>query len=602
MLPGEIMGHCSALLSQENGDVNSEYDKLQARYERLAKVHEISNAIFSTLDSAEALRLIVCEAVRLVGGASGSIALLNPSTGFLDIEAAQGLPAKADALKLKIGEGITGWVARTGRSARVGDVTQDPRYVQLDSRVRSELAAPLLMDDEVRGVLNVDSDRVDAFSEGDQELLESLATQATIVIRNSWRFEQLRLKTRLFESLISVGQAINSTLQLSEALHAVTREACNLMGAKMSSLLMLDETRQWLDLKASHGAGDYYVGKPRLNVEDSLLGVVVRRKKAMQVENVQVSSRYQNIDVARQEGLVSLLSVPLIFGGSALGALNVYTPSRHIFPNEEVKILTALAELSAIAIEKARLHERIVSMEEAMRQSEKLSALGLLAAEVAHEIRNPLTVIKMLFHSLNLEFPPGDPRAKDTRVMGEKMEQLNRIVEQILDFARGNEPRPTRIQLNVLIEDLKLLVRHKFSQHKIELACCLDPELPLMMGDAAQLEQVFLNLSLNALEAMKDGGRLTITTHAMPGKTEEDPGTICVEFKDTGMGMSAAQKERLFSSLLQSTKAGGTGIGLAIVARTVETHNGQIHVKSSPGKGATFKLTFPALVTPRATA
>src|SRR2546430_17533653 len=101
----------------------------------------------------------------------------------------------------------------------------------------------------------------------------------------------------------------------------------------------------------------------------------------------------------------------------------------------------ALADLSAIAIEKARLYERIVDVEEQLRRNEKLSALGLLAAEVAHEIRNPLTVMKMLYHSLDLKFPGGDPRAKDAQIMGEKMEHLNRIVEQILDFSRTSQPQ-----------------------------------------------------------------------------------------------------------------------------------------------------------------
>ena len=399
-----------------------EYEELQARYERLSLVHQASNVIFSTLDSAKALRSVVTEAVRLVRGSSGSLVLLNPTTGFLEIEAAQGLPEKAPQLKLKVGEGLTGWVARTGLSARVRDVSRDPRYIMLEPGIRSELAVPLFAEGEVRGVLNVDSDRRDAFSAEDQELLEALAGQAAIVIRNSWMYEQLRLKARLFESLISVARTINSTLQLSEALSVITREACQLMGAKMCSLLMLDDTRQWLDLKASHGAGPHYLDKPRLSVAESLLGVVVRRKKALQVENVQTSSGYQNVSVARQEGLVALLSVPLVYAGDALGALSVYTDAIHSFSNEEIHILSALAELSAIAIEKARLYERIVNMEEAMRQSERLSALGLLAAEVAHEIRNPLTVIKMLFHSLNLEFPPGDPprhgRAGDERENG----------------------------------------------------------------------------------------------------------------------------------------------------------------------------------------
>lgn len=572
-----------------------EYEELQARYERLSLVHQASNVIFSTLDSAKALRSVVTEAVRLVRGSSGSLVLLNPTTGFLEIEAAQGLPEKAPQLKLKVGEGLTGWVARTGLSARVRDVSRDPRYIMLEPGIRSELAVPLFAEGEVRGVLNVDSDRRDAFSAEDQELLEALAGQAAIVIRNSWMYEQLRLKARLFESLISVARTINSTLQLSEALSVITREACQLMGAKMCSLLMLDDTRQWLDLKASHGAGPHYLDKPRLSVAESLLGVVVRRKKALQVENVQTSSGYQNVSVARQEGLVALLSVPLVYAGDALGALSVYTDAIHSFSNEEIHILSALAELSAIAIEKARLYERIVNMEEAMRQSERLSALGLLAAEVAHEIRNPLTVIKMLFHSLNLEFPPGDPRAMDARVMSEKMEQLNRIVERILDFARGSEPRQSRLLVNPLIEDLKLLVRHKFSRHHVELICHLDPSLPAILGDAPQLEQAFLNLSLNALEAMKDGGQLTISTRAEPGTTKEDPGGVSVEFRDTGPGLSDAQQERLFRSLLKTTKAKGTGIGLAIVAKTVEAHRGQIDVRSRPGHGAVFRLVFPAL-------
>src|SRR6476659_5768913 len=153
-----------------------------------------------------------------------------------------------------------------------------------------------------------------------------------------------------------------------------------------------------------------------------------------------------------------MLSAPLLFGGQAIGVLNVYKAAPHVFSNEEVHILAALAELSAIAIEKARLYERVVDVEEQLRRNEKLSALGLLAAEVAHEIRNPLTVMKMLYHSLDLKFPPGDPRAKDTRILGEKIDHLNKIVEQILNFARTSEPTLAPVNLNRLVDELGLLV------------------------------------------------------------------------------------------------------------------------------------------------
>ncbi len=305
--------------------VNDELAKLTSRYERLKLLYQVGNVIHSTLDPQEALQLIVSEAVRLMRASSGSVVLVNPTSNFLEIHAAQGLPSSAQRLQLRLGEGITGWVARHGKPARVGDVTQDARYVAARSGVRSELAVPLEVNGETRGVLNVDSDRVDAFSADDQELLQELAVQAAKVIHNTWLYEQLRLKARLFESLASVSRTINSTLNLDEALRVITREACVLMRARMCSLMMLDESREWLDLRASYGAGKAYLKKPRLSVEESVLGVVVRRKKPLQLENVQTSSRYQNVEVARREGLISLLSVPLLFAGQAIGTLSVYT-------------------------------------------------------------------------------------------------------------------------------------------------------------------------------------------------------------------------------------------------------------------------------------
>ena len=126
------------------------------------------------------------------------------------------------------------------------------------------------------------------------------------------------------------------------------------------------------------------------------------------------------------------------------------------------------AELSAIAIEKARLYERVVDVEEHLRQNEKLSALGLLAAEVAHEIRNPLTVMKMLYHSLDLQFADNDPRATDARIVGEKMDLLNKIVEQVLALSRTAEPQLAPVDLNRLIEELGLLLRHKLKNAGVE--------------------------------------------------------------------------------------------------------------------------------------
>jgi signal transduction histidine kinase len=308
--------------------------------------------------------------------------------------------------------------------------------------------------------------------------------------------------------------------------------------------------------------------------------------------------------------------VPLVLAGQAVGVLTVYRGEPYVFSNEEVRILSAFAELSAIAIGRAQLYERVVDVEEQLRQNEKLSALGLVAAEVAHEIRNPLTVMKMLYHSLDLRFPAGDPRAKDAEILGQKIELLNRIVERILALARTGEPKSEPVNINQLLDELSLLVRHKLKQQNVELVRKLDPALPCVPGDATQLEQAFLNLTLNAVEAMPQGGTLTIVTRprhatkerAVGWESEAESKTpsaepaaragaaiqqVVIEFADTGEGMTEAQRRQAFSSVLKTTKRKGTGLGLAIVQRVVEAHRGQVELKSRRGRGTVVSLVLP---------
>lgn len=554
--------------------------------EQLQRLYEVSRAIHATLESEEALQLIVREAVSLVEATSGSLALVNPTTGLLEIVASEGLPENASALSLRINEGITGWVAHHGEPLRLGDVSQDERYISARAEVRSELAVPLFIEDTVRAVLNVDAETDDAFSETAQQLLEELARHATQVIVNTWQYEQHRQRAELLRSLVSVGQTINSNLHVDEVLESVTREAAGLNRVKMCSLQLLDPSGEWLEVRAQFGAGTDYQQRPPLSVVESLMGSVVRRRKPMQVLNVQTSAQYQHPETARREGLVSLLCAPLVFSGQSFGTLSVYTEKPHVFSNEEVRTLSALAELSAVAIEKARLYERTVDVEEQLRRNEQLSALGLLAAEVAHEIRNPLTVMKMLYHSMELDFPEGDPRAEDARVLGEKMNHLDHIVDNIVKFARNAEPQMGLVDLPGLLDDLALLTRHKLQHQQIHLEREDAPNLPPVKGDATQLSQAFLNLILNAAEAMQQGGTLQIVTKA----TEQG---VAVTFTDSGSGMTDEQRELAFTGMLSTTKEKGGGLGLAIVAKVAEAHGGRVEVQSTPGKGTRIQFCLP---------
>jgi signal transduction histidine kinase len=297
--------------------------------------------------------------------------------------------------------------------------------------------------------------------------------------------------------------------------------------------------------------------------------------------------------MARKEGLVSLLSVPLVVGDTAIGALNVYTGQPYRYSNQDVRILSALASLAAVAIENARLHERIVDVEEQLRRNERLSMLGLLAAEVAHEIRNPLTVMKMLFHSLELKFPAEDPRARDAEIMSEKMDHLNKIVDQLLGYARSTEPTMDLVDVNELLDDVLLLTREKLRLQKIELARKFADGLPKVRADRGQIEQACLNLILNAADAMSRGGKLTVGTAVQRSSASATGEHVVLTFTDTGTGMEPEKQKQLFQPFL-TTKALGTGLGLAIVRKIVEAHRGSIEVKSAPNRGATFRILLPA--------
>jgi len=553
---------------------------------RLRVLAQVSRVINSALEPEQVLNLALAEAVRVMRATSGSVVLINPHTQLLEIEVAIGLSAKARALQLPIGRGVTGWVAKTGKPLRVPDVAAEARYVSVRRGVRSELAVPLRVEDQLIGVLNVDSARRNAFRAADEELLAALANHAAQIIHHSWLYAAVAAKARQLETSFGIAQSILASLDVQTILQGVVRDGCRLMDSKVCSLMLLNAAGDRLELCACHGAGRGYTQRPPLSVADSLIGVVVRRCKAIQIHNVQEHEQYRYTELARQEGLVSLLSVPMIAGDRVIGALNVYSARLYRYSNQDIQILAGLANLAAIAIENARLHQKVVAVEEQLRQNERLSALGLLAAEVAHEIRNPLTVMKMLFHSLDLQFPATDPRAQDVEVLREKMDHLNAIVDRILRFAHSAEPTFEDVDLNALLGDVLLLTRPLLAGKRIALQTQFATDLPKLRADRSQIEQACLNLILNAAEAMPGGGTLTVST----ARAAAD---VCLAFSDTGIGMTAEQQQRLFAPFL-TTKTRGTGLGLVIVQKIVEAHRGRIEVASAPQKGATFRLRLPA--------
>jgi signal transduction histidine kinase len=541
------------------------------------------------LHPQKAIDRILAAAVRSTRADCGSFILINPNSGLLDIEASQGLSERAKRVKLRPGEGITGWVATTGQPLRTGDVRKERHYIAINSKVRSEMAVPVEIRGQVVGLLNVDSTKVDAFSDTDEARLVDMAFEAAQWLELAWEIDQLRLKGRQLTSLVDIAQMILSETNLDQILEQINVQTFRLMKTHLSSVFLLNEDGSELVLRACHGGTELYRAKPNLSMEDSLLGSAIKRGKPIAVVDVVEDKRYLQADIARREKLVSMLAVPLIFGEKPIGVLTVYTSQRHRFSNDEIKLLTTLGDLSAVAIEKGRLLARVVGMEEKLRASERLSALGLLAAEIAHEIRNPLTVVQMLFHALVESLELDAVSKRDAELIGEKMRQMNKILDQVLHFARSSEPIKELVKAEQVLDDVFLLTRHKLQQQGIEIRSQVADDLPAFRADRAQVEQVLLNLILNAAEAMPKGGLLRLS--ATQEKFEDAP-HIALAIRDNGMGMSPAQMEDLFAPFL-TYKESGTGLGLAIVQKIMENHQSKVQVESKLGQGTKFKLLFP---------
>jgi signal transduction histidine kinase len=296
------------------------------------------------------------------------------------------------------------------------------------------------------------------------------------------------------------------------------------------------------------------------------------------------------VDLPRDPALRSLVATPLIYENEVIGVLAAFTDSVHRFTNDEKRLLSALASLGAVALQNARLYARVFQSEASLRKNEQLTTLGLLAAEIAHEIRNPLTVIKLLFGYLGLDFPEGDPRRTDVRVIGEKIDQLEAIVSRVLTFAKAPSSLHSRWPVTDIIEDTLLLIRLKLAQGKIQLN--FEPPERLLIVDVhkGQLQQVLLNLLINATQAMPEGGTITVRCSS---EVRESGGEFAlIDIEDTGTGIAEGIRDRIFDSFL-SGRPDGTGLGLAIAKRILLSHHGDITLRATSPAGTTLRLTLP---------
>ena len=548
-------------------------------------LYRISSLVSDTDVPEEALQLILDEIVRVLQPSSASISLINPDNKVLELEASFRLADDCQDLKLSLGQGITGWAAMHARALIINDVMNEPRYISVRPNTRSEMAVPMEDHGMVIGVVNVESEELDAYGESSLKILTLLTNEATRVISRLWLIMQLRTKANQLESLVVMSQRLAGEIDSDMLMETLARQGRHLMDADGSAFFELGTEGEELHLHSLIVENETIKDSVTISLSQSALGSVIYRRKQVEVTDLNFTEEDDFLLILQKQGFVSMLASPIIFGDQVIGVIIVYTKQSHRFNNEERKVFQTLAEIGALAIQNARLYSRIFASEESLRRNEKLTTLGMIAAEIAHEIRNPLTVIKLLFDSLNLQFANKDPRHTDVQVIGEKLNQLEEIVERVLSFGRTREGMHTRQDLNALVDDTLKLMRLKLHQQKIELQ--FEPKGGSIHVDVnkGQILQVMLNLVLNATQAMPEGGRIRLET-----STDETAAHLTIT--DNGNGIPKSIQSDIFESFL-TDRSDGTGLGLSISKRILRGHRGDIELAHSSIKGTSFHFWLP---------
>jgi signal transduction histidine kinase len=297
------------------------------------------------------------------------------------------------------------------------------------------------------------------------------------------------------------------------------------------------------------------------------------------------------------------LCIPLIADDQVLGLLCLKDERlRDAYANDEIDLFRGVAAQMAITVQNSKLYDR-------MKERDRLAALGEMAAGLAHEIRNPLGAIKgaaqLLLPSEKTAGEPSEPQAPQPEsreflsIIVEEANRLNRVVSQFLDYARPYRGEPTPLDVNEVVRKTAQLVTPppvgEAAPPPVEVVLSLADELPRVRADAEQLRQVFLNLAINAVQAMPSGGKLSISTSVRKGGRRGAPAQFLeVRFRDNGAGIPPGELKNLFIPFY-TTKEKGTGLGLPISQRIIENHGGTIEVRSRPGVGSTFTVVLPAL-------
>ena len=582
----------------QNAALFSESERRRQSAETLA---ELDAVLAGSLD-----RRVVTEGI--VRGARGLLQApvafaygLDVPSGNFHVLAVDGLPTDQFAAAIPRGVGIGSLAVDQLTVIASADVLADPRiHLTRDLRHRvgrsgltAMLAAPLRVGDRVIGVLYLAAQRGRVFTHDEGRLLRTFASQAALALENVRLYDEAKARAARMTRLGEFGRMITSSLNLPEVLDRVAGAARDLVNADLAGVWVADAEKQVVRLMALEDRTGAAVrgALTELPLGVGVVGYVMTERRPHYSPNVG-ADEFDADDWLKAGGYTSRLSVPLIVSDRPVGVLTILTKAPREFSREEQEIVELFASEAATAVENARLFADTEA--QAAVLAKKNAELDAFTYSVSHDLKAPLVTIQAMFGMVMED--QGERLDDDGRRILKRIEanalHMAQLISDLLALSKiGREARePEAVVIREVIETVVDRHNEMIRARGVEIVCTADVTV---WGIRVHLEQVFANIVGNAVKYIGE----TTTDPRVEIRAEDDGGRF-VEFSvhDNGIGIDPAYHARIFELFqrLRDVEAEGTGVGLALVKKIIDTVGGRIWVESTPGEGATFRFTWPA--------
>ena len=572
-------------------------DVVSQQEAKIACITEIGSALGTALQLDELLAVVMDKVTSLMEAERSTLFLVDRESGELWSKVTQGILNQE--IRLKLGEGIAGWVAHTGKSINIRDAYTDPRFNrEVDARTgfqtRSILCQPIRnQDGDTLGAIQVLNRRNGPFTPEDENLLSALSAQIAIAIDKTTLYHSLidknyelmeltrKLEHRVAELdlLAEIDRELSHTVDLESFIESSTHKMAEVFHAH-AAVLTLVETDH---LRAFFHVFDG--GEPRFYVrnltrDEGISGHVIATAKPY-LCNTGACDEVPGVASPLGVAVHNVMAVPLFDendeGIGAIKLVNHRNPERG-FTRDELKVLNLIAARIAGALVARRHHEE-------METANRLATIGQMLSGVVHDLKNPIAIING-YVQLMARSEDKEKRDEYAATIKRQFEALGQMTHELLDFARGES---TLLRRKVFVpnyfEEISELLERELAAKHVELVLDLRYREEVHL-DTGKFQRLILNLARNASESMPDGGTFTIASRL-------DDDDVVFEFADTGAGIPLEIRDSPFDEFVTRGKDNGTGLGLAIARKIVEEHEGTISFRSTLSEGTTFVVRVP---------